>query len=900
MSRRVYRINREGTSQQERYPEALSPDYVKIDERSLIDMVKQSAEYARYVAYYDGSDISGDWRDLFSEIYDYETGKSKFSSVEELEGRGALSPHIALFLAFLKIFGVAQDSLNNLKERHLDLYYREVLGMEPTPAKPDSVALLFELNKAARQAIVPSGTLFDAGKDANGKPMRYVSKNDLIVNPAKIEIVNGLYLQKSSGVNIYALGDMLNSATEDYDKESVRFMGSACKERARIGFAIASPLFDLKDGERTIVLEFKQSDSGSFNETSFETLCTKYFEATYTTAGSWESAKIEVSGRTISIKIKSTQPPTMPYSESVHLMGLDTSCPAICFKLKEDIEASLLAFLARLSLEKIKTRITGSTQIRVTNRYGLLDHRKAFLPFGPQPIKGSNFDIAGEPIFNEYLKSDSLKLNITWKPGAPILLPTCPSSSGGNVSFELKTTYCRLKLNYDFGYASYPSKLASEIIAAYNDSKASISSPPYIPEIESISVDYDTNSSSEFSLFHLHPFGQVMVKTRDVFVFDTREEGALLFGIAELDFPAILSLYLRLSDYGANFDKVIPLEGRPVWHYLNGDSWVEFRKQDIILDSTNGFSKSGMVYLNIGADAFLEHTILPAPYLWLKLSFYKDSDAFPLLESVETQAAEAMFVNCENEVSHLGKGLPANTISKPLTLIPGIRSVKQPYPSFGGRASESNREYHTRVSERLRHKDRAWDIWDYERLVLERFPEIFKVKCIPYYKPDVDYAPGSVTLILLPDCNVIPQRDMLKPRVTKALVNDVEKFILSRCSPFVSLHVDNPSYGEIRLDCSVSLMEECRDESFYRNQLAEDIKRLLSPWIDNDFARIDFGSTLSKARIIYFIEKLPYIDYILSLNVILNDREVRDDEELHASLPNAILTSAEYHNIKIV
>ena len=38
--------------------------------------------------------------------------------------------------------------------------------------------------------------------------------------------------------------------------------------------------------------------------------------------------------------------------------------------------------------------------------------------------------------------------------------------------------------------------------------------------------------------------------------------------------------------------------------------------------------------------------------------------------------------------------------------------------------------YYTRVGERLKHKNRAITPEDYEKVILDRFPGIFQVKCI--------------------------------------------------------------------------------------------------------------------------------------------------------------------------
>ena len=66
-----------------------------------------------------------------------------------------------------------------------------------------------------------------------------------------------------------------------------------------------------------------------------------------------------------------------------------------------------------------------------------------------------------------------------------------------------------------------------------------------------------------------------------------------------------------------------------------------------------------------------------------------------------------------------------------LEATPGLAVVRQPWPSFDLRPQETASGWITRVAERLRHRARALTPWDCERLVLQAFPEVFKLKCIP-------------------------------------------------------------------------------------------------------------------------------------------------------------------------
>src|SRR5207237_4012667 len=103
---------------------------------------------------------------------------------------------------------------------------------------------------------------------------------------------------------------------------------------------------------------------------------------------------------------------------------------------------------------------------------------------------------------------------------------------------------------------------------------------------------------------------------------------------------------------------------------------------------------------------------------------------------VVTQAVEARFQDNSNAPSHFDAALPADSISKLVTPVAQVSKVQQPFASFDGKHSEVGKEFYTRVSERLRHKGRAITAWDYEHLILNRFSDIYKVKCITHTDPN--------------------------------------------------------------------------------------------------------------------------------------------------------------------
>ena len=133
---------------------------------------------------------------------------------------------------------------------------------------------------------------------------------------------------------------------------------------------------------------------------------------------------------------------------------------------------------------------------------------------------------------------------------------------------------------------------------------------------------------------------------------------------------------------------------------------------------------------------------------------------------------------------------PAGTINRLAEKEAQIAVVEQPLPSEQGTAAESVERFRVRVSERLRHKQRAIHPKDYESLVLENFPSINEAKGI-----GIDA--GEVVVV------VSPMRDAghteTEPRVPEYTLREIAAYLRQHVSPWVErIRVRNPSYEHIR------------------------------------------------------------------------------------------------------
>ena len=224
---------------------------------------------------------------------------------------------------------------------------------------------------------------------------------------------------------------------------------------------------------------------------------------------------------------------------------------------------------------------------------------------------------------------------------------------------------------------------------------------------------------------------------------------------------------------------------------------------------------------------------------------------------IATQAGSATFLNQENDLSHLATSPPAASITELVHENANIDQIIQAYPSFGGRSSESESSYYTRVSERLRHKNRAVTPWDYERLVLEQFPQIHRVKCIRNTDRTGTLRAGYLTLVVIPKTISYQAGNRYQPKASRTDLLKIQKYISSKASPHTTVQVVNPLYETLKIDCTVGFIDQL-SVGQYKKQLNEDLKKLLSPWAYDDQNSITFSDVMYRSQILLYIENRPY------------------------------------------
>ncbi|MEP7251938.1 MAG: hypothetical protein ABI683_06140, partial [Ginsengibacter sp.] len=379
-----------------------------------------------------------------------------------------------------------------------------------------------------------------------------------------------------------------------------------------------------------------------------------------------------------------------------------------------------------------------------------------------------------------------------------------------------------------------------------------IPNEPWTPIISNISLDYTASATLEdIGLIHLYPYAGTYkheeIKLQPSLFPTFCDDGTLFVGLKNLVPGDNLNILFQLAE--ATSDSEAEKE-EVKWHYLDSNVWKPLRKGfEVLEDASENLTTSGVIKFALPANMTKDNTIMSKDLHWIKASIAQNSKAVSETTGIYPQAIRATFTNdVANDKLRLSEPLAGGSISKLNVADTNVKNVQQPYDTFDGSIPEIGQQFYVRVSESLRHKGKAIQKFDYERLALEAFPQVFKAKCINHsfaldahlYKNDFPYAPGYIILAVIPDLYKLKAGNSLEPKVPVSLIERIEMYFRKRTSPFVRFRAMNPRYEKINFCLRVKLLPG-KDESYYREKLKQDIQELLAPWAVGKYDKLTFG-----------------------------------------------------------
>lgn len=511
-----------------------------------------------------------------------------------------------------------------------------------------------------------------------------------------------------------------------------------------------------------------------------------------------------------------------------------------------------------------------------------------------------------------------------------------PYSSNSSAGF------IRLRLTSDLEHLNFPNELAvasSQVARGVfptsiaNDTslteaekiEASLPKPYQTPSVEGILLNYyasadivklvktDELPAEGTTFYHLTPFGgyEATGKLTDLDnptmfpVFD--QAGELFIGIRDLDPGQAVQLLVRVVEGSAN-----PLLAKQEvnWQLLNQNRWVDL-ENGVLHDGTNGLIQTGIVKLALPFHFKGSGKRFDGDEVWFRASLKQEPDSVCRLIDVRAQGLEVELISTGHSTTHYNSGLAAGTISRFRKNNPSVKKIEQVGSSVDGRAAEDSAGFYVRVSERLRHKSRTVSMWDYDRIVLEQFPQLSLVKTLSHTKYHIEEdtnklqysesAAGHVSIVCAPQKSD-NFSSVQKPYTPVSTLESIRTFLNALKPEWVTLHVRNPLFEEIQLDFNVQFTNIVDDTNFYLELLHSELQDFLSPWKAESGSSLSFNRKVHKSQIVDFLDERPYVDYVrdVVMNVLYDSRDVEDQLDVEEATPRfavSVLISSTNHKI---
>lgn len=871
------------------------------------------------------------------------------------------TPHVALLIAFCKLKMLYDNRFNQLIHQHTSFIYNDILQFKKQPAQPDTAYVNLELAKNIKQYLIEKDTLFKAGKNSLGKTVYYKAAQNVVLNSAKISNIKSFTRIIGQEKNVICATEdasnvewQVNDAWLPFNDVSEAFSGigiestllqSVSRKDTKLVFEFtfdkAVPVVNdiIEKFEIKIQLEDDSEESLNIDNIIFEQSKMSIY------ASVLKNLSIAVKNG-INARLKLISP-------SKETQENDLFVVLFKYLLSEPI--------GKISVKMNQQQFAPSSVITAA---ATVSGSESFIAFGSQSLAGSSFRIAHS--FLKY--AQTLDLALEWserlKEGFTISLNNDNKSISKNAAISMINNFenahaasIKIELENDVSYTKQ-STLKIE------DTSYSVENTlPRLLQIKSVSITADLeenvyekennlpfkfmevyrninyfarslrvpfiskskqrekiverykNNRIRFLRPHynnkiaqLYPLGEAEVHLSNGLTFlpDYTKFGYndfvadLCIGLTNIIAGQSISLLFNIADETAAQSE---LEAKISWYFLSNNSYEKIDASKIT-DTTNNFLQTGIVQLSLPETSTDNNSILYGKNIhWLIARCDKNYEVVANIRSINTNAVTVVRILDENNQETKISVAP-KTIENIFPKTANIKSVEQNTASQNGREIETDKHFFWRSSERLRHKKRAVNQWDFEQMILEKFTNIYKVKCLNHaFYDHIDahiLAKSTNTIIcLLPHFRVNADNPNFQPAIPMSKLVEIKSYLQTKTTPFNKLQILNTQYDEIRFDIEVVVNKDILDLPFYQQKLNEDIRKFLAPWAFDVSSLPLFNSQkIYMATIVDFIDELSYIHHIKSLKIYKNDLEQFD--EINTTSEIHLLTTAAEHTINVV
>ncbi|MFK7868238.1 MAG: hypothetical protein AB8B58_03240 [Roseobacter sp.] len=414
---------------------------------------------------------------------------------------------------------------------------------------------------------------------------------------------------------------------------------------------------------------------------------------------------------------------------------------------------------------------------------------------------------------------------------------------------------------------------------------------PFVPRVASMSLSYIARTTIELNspktartgeqVVQVGPFGRIEVfpqrALRRVRLFPERlGYGHLFIQIGGSDATGPLTLVFDAANNGHL--RRIPEPNPITWHYLTQSGWTPLPPSAVSSDSTAGLMRSGLVALDLPDDAIHNRGEMPPGGVWLAAVATKPRlEAFPKLARIDINGVWAL-----RDGEELSPPEGREWIFDPPQ--DGVGGPREIPTHIDVRPKETFGSFAARIGERLRHRKRAVTPWDFERLVLEAFPDVWMVRCLPHLDQKTKGpAPGHVTVVLVRKPPKTGPNNIVGAHLFDVgSLSRVKDYLTSLSSRFSKIDVVNPSFQRIQVRATLRF-DAFRDDGAMAQRLSKDLDNYLSVWTGPpEVSR--FGWSINRQLLRAHINALEYVRGISNFSVL---HLSQDDTGHHALIDTA-------------
>jgi len=441
---------------------------------------------------------------------------------------------------------------------------------------------------------------------------------------------------------------------------------------------------------------------------------------------------------------------------------------------------------------------------------------------------------------------------------------------------NVRSGYYRLVLDspdMGFGEKQYR-RIFTEvmIVNSHSRKKLPIPEPPITPLMDAVQLSYMAEEECVFAIGQSCPMRISYINPlstgADIHPDTTRpmsllqgpaDEGNLIISFSGAVGQNLIRMYIEMELLQREIDHdQLPETG---WYIKNGGKWMPLPPSSVLCDDTGHLMHSGKVELQLPhsiSEAMLDDDGL----FRICISVHRNLHNCSSIRNIHVNVAEAEVVATPG-------------VETPIPTVVGMRQITSVH---GAKTAESREEMKTRLSERMSHRNRTLLPRDYEQMILQEFPEIAKVKCIPGMDAKEQGRKGVVTLVLIDGTS-----NESLPLCEDRLLCKIEDFLRQYASPFVIVDTINPVYEEVTVFCGLSL---CKGYSAGMSiaDIRQRIEDCIAPWFTKKEMPV-FGYAFSIRDLYSQIRKSKYVDKLHGIKLAHLTKDIRGSYYLNKNIP---------------